>query len=57
MPILRSLLTHNTPTPGKVGHTTGVFYSFRTVESVPLRPTRTRYMSAVRRDPAVFVLI
>ena len=44
IPILRSLLTENPPSPGKVDHTTGVYvpYSFRTVVWVLLRPTRTR---------------
>ena len=45
IPILRSLLTDNPPTPGKGGLTTAVYvpYSFRTVfETVLLRPTRTR---------------
>ena len=44
IPILRSLLTDNPPSPGKVGPTTGVYvpYSFRTVVWVLLRPTRTR---------------
>ena len=42
--ILRSLLTDNTPCPGKVGHTTRVYVpcSFRTVVWILLRPTRTR---------------
>ena len=41
--ILRSVLTDNPPSPGKVGHKTGVYvlYSFRTVVWVLLRPTRT----------------
>ena len=44
IPILRSVLTDNPPSPGKVGHNTGVYvpYSFRTVVWVLLRPTRTR---------------
>ena len=44
IPILRFLLRGNPPTPGKVGHTTGLYvpYSFRTVVCVLLRPTRTR---------------
>ena len=42
--ILRSLLTDNSPKPGKVGQTTGVFvpYPFRIMVWVLLRPTRTR---------------
>ena len=41
---LRSLLTDNSPSPGKVVHTTGVYVpcSFWTVLWVFLRPTRTR---------------
>ena len=44
IPILRSLLRDNPPRQGKVCHTTGAYvpYSFRTVVSVLLRPTRTR---------------
>ena len=43
IPILRSILTDNPPSSGKVGHTTEVYvpYSFRTVVWVLLRPTRT----------------
>ena len=37
------VLADNPPSPGEVGHTTGVYvpYSFRTVVWVLLRPTRT----------------
>ena len=44
VPVLRSPLTDNAPSPGKVGHTNGVDvpYSFQTVVWVLLRPTRTR---------------
>ena len=44
IPILRSPLTDNPPSPGKVDLTTGVYvpYSFSTVVWVLLRPTRTR---------------
>ena len=47
--ILRSLLTDNTPVPGKTGHTTGVFvpYSFRTMVWVFLHPTRTRQLKVL----------
>ena len=52
IPILRSLLTDNPPSPGKVGHTTGVYvpYSFRTVVWVLLRPTNQISKSAMRRN-------
>ena len=40
----KCVLTDNPPSPGKVGHTTGVYvpYSFQTMVWVLLRPTRTR---------------
>ena len=55
IPILRSILTDNPPSPGKVDHTTGVYvpYSFRTVVWVLLRPTRT----SMRQNLRFFVLI
>ena len=44
IPVLRSLLTDNPLSPGKVGHTTVVYvpYSFRTLVWILCRPTRTR---------------
>ena len=44
IPVLRSLLADNPPSPEKVGHTTGVYvpYSFRTLVWILFRPTRTR---------------
>ena len=48
--MLRSLLiTDNPPSPGKVGHTKGVYvsYSLRTVVWVLLSPTRTRHVKVL----------
>ena len=44
--ILRSLLTDNPPSPGKIGHTPTQPYSFRKVVSVLLRPRLKNQISA-----------
>ena len=61
--ILRSLLTDNPPSPGKVGHPTDLYVPSLFSNSgtwVLLHPTRTRYSvseSAVRLDLWFFILI
>ena len=46
---LRSLLTDNPPSPGNIGHTTGVYvpYSFQTVVWVLLHLTRTSWVKVL----------
>ena len=62
IPILKSLLTDKPPSPGKVMamHTTGVYdpslSSNSGVDSFPLHKNQVS-VSAVRRDPRLFVLI
>ena len=51
-----SVLVDNPPSPGEVGHTTGVYvpYSFRTVVYVLLCPTRTREVKVLWDGTYVF---
>jgi len=46
---LRSILTDNPPSPGKVGYTSGVYVpsSFGTMVWVLLCPTRNRYLKVL----------
>ena len=50
------VLADNPPSPGEVGHTTGVYvpYSFQTVVWVLLRPTRTNQRRWCETGPTVF---
>ena len=50
------ILADNPPSPGEVGHTTGVYvpYSFRTLVWVLLRPTRTNQRKCCETGPMVF---
>ena len=60
IPILRSLLTDNPPSPGKVTHTTGVYvHSLVSNSYVDSFPSHNNQISesVVRRDPRFFVLI